>query len=189
MALHPKFPSDPHAILDPAVRWFPADEAYRDKRADQLMPPLVAALRKQVQQWRDRGYQDATATSKSLLTWWFGTEHLLQTPVAYAPGSPLEEFQYFFAQREALETIVYLYDVVGTNAFMEFVESIQAEGVVLERQPMGEGTGPKTPLVVEVDRENANKDIEALDIEIPVLSARVDREYKDDDAPSPLAPG
>ena len=44
--------------------------------------------------------------------------------------------------------------VVGTNAFMEFVESIQAEGVVLERKAMGEGTGPKTPLVVEVDKEN-----------------------------------
>jgi type III restriction enzyme len=44
--------------------------------------------------------------------------------------------------------------VVGTNAFMDFVESIQAEGVVLERRPMGEGTGPKTPLVVEVDKEN-----------------------------------
>ena len=68
--------------------------------------------------------------------------------------------------------------VVGTNAFMDFVESIQAEGVVLERKPMGEGTGPKTPLVVEVDKENANKDIEALDIEIPVLTPRIYREYK-----------
>ena len=35
--------------------------------------------------------------------------------------------------------------VVGTNAFMDFVESIQAEGVVLERKPMGEGTQPKDP--------------------------------------------
>jgi len=68
--------------------------------------------------------------------------------------------------------------VVGTDAFMEFVESIQAEGVELERKPMGEGTGPKTPLVVEVDRENEKKDIDALDIEIPVLSPRVYREYK-----------
>ena len=24
MALHPNFPDDPHAILDPAIRWFPA---------------------------------------------------------------------------------------------------------------------------------------------------------------------
>lgn len=68
--------------------------------------------------------------------------------------------------------------VIGTNAFMDFVESIQAEGVVLEKKPMGEGTGPKAPLVVEVDEENANKDIEALDIEIPVLTPRIYREYK-----------
>jgi type III restriction enzyme len=67
---------------------------------------------------------------------------------------------------------------VGTNAFMEFVESIQAEGVVLERKPMGEGTEPKTPLVVEVDNENETKDINALDIEVPVLTPRVYREYK-----------
>jgi len=68
--------------------------------------------------------------------------------------------------------------VIGTKAFMEFVESLQAEGVVLERKPMGEGTGPKTPLVVEVDKENEKKDIAALDIEIPVLTPRVYREYK-----------
>ena len=68
--------------------------------------------------------------------------------------------------------------VVGTNAFMDFVESIQAEGVVLERKPMGEGTQAKTPLVVEVDKENEKKDIDALDIEIPVLTPRVYREYK-----------
>jgi type III restriction enzyme len=68
--------------------------------------------------------------------------------------------------------------VVGTDAFMEFVESIQAEGVVLERKPMGEGTQPKTPLVVEIDKENIKKNMEALDIEIPVMTPRVYREYK-----------
>ena len=68
--------------------------------------------------------------------------------------------------------------VVGTDAFMDFVESIQAEGVVLEHKPMGEGTGPKTPLVVEIDNENVKKDIEELDIEIPVMTPRIYREYK-----------
>ncbi len=68
--------------------------------------------------------------------------------------------------------------VVGTAAFMDFVESIQAEGVILERKPMGEGTGPKTPLVVEIDNVNEKKDIDALDIEIPLLTPRVYREYK-----------
>jgi type III restriction enzyme len=68
--------------------------------------------------------------------------------------------------------------VVGTDAFMDFVESIQAEGVELERAAMGEGTKPKTPLVVEIDNENDKKDIDALDIEIPVLTPRIYREYK-----------
>jgi len=68
--------------------------------------------------------------------------------------------------------------VVGTDAFMDFVESIQDEGVVLDRKPMGEGTQPKTPLVVEIDKENVKKDIDTLDIEIPVLTPRVYREYK-----------
>ncbi|HEY89790.1 MAG TPA: type III restriction endonuclease subunit R, partial [Thermoflexia bacterium] len=68
--------------------------------------------------------------------------------------------------------------VVGTDAFMDFVESIQAEGVVLERKPMGAGTRPKTPLVVEIDKENEKKDLDALDIEIPVLTPRIYRKYK-----------
>ncbi|HPO08524.1 MAG TPA: type III restriction endonuclease subunit R, partial [bacterium] len=68
--------------------------------------------------------------------------------------------------------------VVGTDAFMDFVESIQAEGVDLEHKAMGEGTEPKTPLVIEVDWENPKKDMDALDIEIPVLTPRVYREYK-----------
>ncbi|MFP4134620.1 MAG: hypothetical protein ACLFTJ_10755 [Halothece sp.] len=75
------------------------------------------------------------------------------------------------------ETTEYL-SVIGTDAFMEFVESIQAEGVTLDRQAMGEGTKPKTPLMVEVDNENVNKDIDTLDIKIPILTPRIYREYK-----------
>ena len=107
MALHPKFPESPYAILDPALRWFPADEALRETSSDKLMPPLVSQLRKKVKDWRDSGYSGATDTSKSLLNWWFNTTHLLPQ----ADGT-MAEFQYYFAQREALETIIYLYDVV-----------------------------------------------------------------------------
>ena len=110
MALHPNFPESPYSILDPAIRWFPADEALRESTADKLMPPLVPQLRKHVKQWRDSGYVGATDTSKSLLTWWFKIPHLLP----YADGTTAE-FQYYFAQREALETIIYLYDVVGVR--------------------------------------------------------------------------
>ena len=68
--------------------------------------------------------------------------------------------------------------VIGTEVFMKFVEKIQEEGVELERKEMGEGTKPIAPLVIEVDKENVNKDIGALDIDIPILTRRVYREYK-----------
>jgi type III restriction enzyme len=110
MALHPNFPDSPYAILDPSIRWFPADEALRESSSEKLMPPLVAELRKAVKEWRDGGYAGATGTSRSLLNWWFNTPHLM--PQADAT---MAEFQYYFAQREALETIIYLYDVVGVH--------------------------------------------------------------------------
>lgn len=110
MALHKDFPSSPHAILDPAIRWFPADETKRESGMDKLIPPLVATLRKKVKEFRDSGYAGATDTSKSLLNWWFKEPHL-QPQI----NGTMVEFQYFFAQREALETIIYLYDVVGAK--------------------------------------------------------------------------
>jgi len=110
MALHPDFPESPHAILDPALRWFPADEALRDTSMDKLMPPLAPQLRRKVKEWRDSGYAGGTDTSRSLLDWWFNTPHLQPR----ADGA-MAEFQYYFAQREALETIIYLYDVVGVQ--------------------------------------------------------------------------
>lgn len=110
MALHPDFPNSPHAILEPDARWFPADEALRDTTSDKLIPPLVAVLRRKVKDFRDSGYVGTTNTSRSLLNWWFKEPHLLQR----ADGS-MENFKYYFAQREALETIVYLYDVAGVR--------------------------------------------------------------------------
>jgi len=110
MALHKDFPDSPFAILDPSIRWFPADEALRETSMEKLMPPLVAALRKKVKAWRDSGYVGATDTSKSLLNYWFNTPHLLSQT-----DGTMAEFQYYFAQREALETIIYLYDVVGVQ--------------------------------------------------------------------------
>jgi len=107
MALRPDFPTDPCTILDPAIRWFPADEKFREQGYEKLLPPLVAQLRLKVKEWRDSGYAGATPTSIALLNWWFKTEHLL-------PGGDdgiLIPFSYYFAQREAVETIIYLHDV------------------------------------------------------------------------------
>ena len=110
MSLHPKFPESPYAILEPELRWFPADENLRASGMEKLIPPLVDKLRREVKTFRDAGYVGASDTSRSLLNWWFNTPHLLPR----SDGN-MAEFQYFFAQREALETIVFLYDVRGVR--------------------------------------------------------------------------
>jgi type III restriction enzyme len=68
--------------------------------------------------------------------------------------------------------------VVGTTAFLEFVESLKTEGVDFQYSPMGKGTKGKSPIIVEVDKENKDKDLDALDIPIPQMSARIYREFK-----------
>lgn len=108
MALHPEFPRSPRDILPPGTRWFPADEVMRETSMDKLMPPFVDQLRRRVADWRDGDYAGATETSISLLNWWFRTPHLIER----YDGS-VEQFEYFFAQREALETIIWLVDVAG----------------------------------------------------------------------------
>jgi len=105
MAIHRDFPTSPYVILDPAIRWFPAHEALRETSYEKLLPPLVYKLRREVADWRNKNYEGATATSKALLRWWFETEHLMPQ----ADGTDVR-FQYYFAQREAVETVIYLYD-------------------------------------------------------------------------------
>ena len=107
MALHRDFPESPHTVIDPSVRWTPDAAQIPIMGIGMLLPPLVQKIRKSVKTWRDDNYKGATETSRALLNWWFKTPHLQE----HTDGT-MTEFQYYFAQREALETIVYLYDVV-----------------------------------------------------------------------------
>ena len=120
MPLPPNFPTSPHIILDPGIRWLP-DEP--DQRMDKL-PPLVQELRWQVKEWRDGSYQGATDTSISLLRWWFQEEHLPTGTDGIA-----REFRYYFAQREAIETIIYLYEVVGVKDKIDLMRFDSSEAV------------------------------------------------------------
>lgn len=106
MALHPDFPASPYAELVPEQRWFPAAEELRGAAYEKLLPPLVAKIRTEVSSWRDAGYAGASATSIALLKWWFETQHLMEQADGTQSG-----FRYYFSQREAVETVIWLHDV------------------------------------------------------------------------------
>lgn len=75
--------------------------------------PCVPEIRKAVEEWRKAKYKGATATTKALFNYWFGTDHRL------SDGRP---FQYYYAQREALETLVWLYEVEQVRRHRHLVE-------------------------------------------------------------------
>jgi type III restriction enzyme len=95
--------SDPFRILTPNERWAPTQSQMDTVQNvyEQLLPPLVPRIRQKVAAWREDNYPKASATTHALLNFWFNQEHLLgQIP-----------FRFFFSQREAIESIIYLYEV------------------------------------------------------------------------------
>lgn len=99
--------SDPFKILTPNERWAPTQsqmEAYQNAY-EKLLPPLVYKIRLAVTKWREEDYNGASETSKSLMNFWFNQEHLIgQT-----------KFGFFFSQREAVESIIYLYEIANAK--------------------------------------------------------------------------
>jgi len=83
----------------------------------QIMPgrrpskcPLVRAIRAEVDAWRRGGYSGVSETSRTLLHHWFHTEHTVRDEAGNAIP-----FRYHWAQREAIETIIYLYELRGVR--------------------------------------------------------------------------
>ena len=73
------------------------------------------ALRQHVKVWRDADYEGASETSRLLLTHWFGGEHILDSSIGG------HEFRYYFCQREAIETLVYLYEVARVRSVSDLI--------------------------------------------------------------------
>lgn len=100
-----KFIKNPYKIMPPDTRWIPSKQKRLQFAYSQLMPPLVQIIREKVYEWRNKNYQAATETSKALLNYWFNKKH-----VKIINDEEIE-FCYYFAQREAMESIIYLYEV------------------------------------------------------------------------------
>lgn len=126
MALSPDFPRDPYVPIDPSLRWFPGEgEATPSERA-MLVPPLVAGIREKLHDWRLSGYRGASDTSIALLKWWFETRH----PVKDRDGVE-RDFRWYFAQREAVETVIWLYEVEEARDPASLIE-FDATGLLTE---------------------------------------------------------
>jgi type III restriction enzyme len=76
--------------------------------------PCVPALRQAVRTWRETNYKGVTDTTYELLNFWFQTDHKLSTGL---------QFRYHLAQREAIETLIYVYEV----------EKVRSRKTLLER--------------------------------------------------------
>ncbi len=62
---------------------------------------LVNRLRDEVGKWRESGYEGASPVTRRLFTYWFEESHPLSSG----------EFRFYFGQREAMETLVYLLEI------------------------------------------------------------------------------
>lgn len=71
--------------------------------------PCVPAIRKEVQQWREDGYKGITDTTRELLNFWFYTDH---------PN----RFKYHYAQQEAIESLIYIYEVKKIRSRKDLLE-------------------------------------------------------------------
>jgi type III restriction enzyme len=76
--------------------------------------PCVPGIRDKVSTWRDGGYKGVSETTRILLNYWFHTDHRL-------PDG--RKFKYHYFQREAVETLIYLFEVAGIRRHKSLVET------------------------------------------------------------------
>jgi len=86
----------------------PTDILIPEKR-DKSKAILVNKLRIAVKNWRDSGYQGTTRTTKRLLNFWFNEDHSINN----------SKFGFWYAQREAIESLIYVYEVIKKRSFID----------------------------------------------------------------------
>lgn len=77
---------------------------------------LVDGVRAAVDAWRANGYPGASETTQRLLRFWFEEDHRRPS------GEP---FRFFFCQREAVETFIYLSEIKRAGSFSDLIEYAQ----------------------------------------------------------------
>jgi type III restriction enzyme len=83
------------------------------RRPSQLL--LVPKIRAKVDAWREHGYPGASDVTKRLFGYWFDEDH----EVAGFPAP----FRYWFCQREAIETLVWLVEIARERDTQKLIEN------------------------------------------------------------------
>ena len=91
--------------------------------AEQYGTLLINLVRKEVKQWREERYPNVTRVTKELLRFWFDNPERLVTQ------------QLFFAQREAIETAIWLNEVADkSNAGQNVLNEILGERAAVSNE-------------------------------------------------------
>jgi len=75
--------------------------------------PCVPALREAVKSWKAGGRNGTTDTTRVLLNYWFEASHKTRTGLA---------FKYYEFQREAIETLIYVWEVEKVRSRKDLLE-------------------------------------------------------------------
>ena len=88
-------------------------EEQSGRRPSQIL--LVPFLREKVDAWRDGGYPGASEVTSRLFEYWFEEDHEVS-----GFDSP---FRYYFCQREAIETLVWLIEIAGQRDAVDLIKA------------------------------------------------------------------
>src|SRR5262249_43626190 len=86
----------------------------------------VPALREAVKSWTAAGCDVITDTTRSLLNYWLETSHKLRTG---------REFKYYGFQREAIETLIYVWEVEKVRTRKDLLEKYAQNAADLHLTP------------------------------------------------------
>ncbi len=81
---------------------------------------LVPYLREKVTIWRTENYPGLSAVGQKLFNHWFSTNHILSDGIS---------FNYYFCQREAIETFVYIIEILKAPDLKGIIDKIYPEKV------------------------------------------------------------
>ena len=96
---------------DVATTGWRMDESGR--RPSRLL--LVPKIRAAVDAWREGGYKGASDVTRQLFEYWFEEDHEV-------PGFGVP-FRYYFCQREAIETLVWLLEIAGPRDTLKLIQT------------------------------------------------------------------